>query len=127
MSAAFLKKNWLRLAVALAALFLASLPGQQARADNLHEVAHNKFFLNQNNSLPGIFLHDGSNEGRFWDFDNDHGKAWGHEGDKDDEGRNNATGATKVPEPGTLSLLICGLVGLFIIAGWRRRSKARAF
>lgn len=127
MSAAFLKKNWIAAAIALAALFLATLPAEQARADNLHQVAHIKILLNQNISSSGTLLHDDSNEGRSWSFDKDHGKAWGHEGDNDDEGRDKDTGATKVAEPGTLSLLVCGLFGLFLIAGWRRGSKARAF
>lgn len=117
-------------AIALAALFLVALPAQQARADNLRLGAHTQDLLSRTNTLPGVFLHGDFNEGGSWDHDKGNGKDWGedgdHRGDHDgDKGGDHDKGTTKVPEPGSLALLVCGLLGIFIVAGGRRIGRTQ--
>jgi hypothetical protein len=120
MSTAFLKKNSMAITVVLAALFLMVLPVQQARADNLPLGVHTQELLRQTNALSGIATHGDFDGGGSWGHEKGHTNEWKHDGDKDDKGDQ---GTTKVPEPGSLALLVCGLLGLFIVAGGRR-SKA---
>ena len=102
------------IAIVLAALFLMVLPVQQARADNLPLGAHTQDLLHQTNTLSGVFLHVDYDGGGSWEHEKGHSNEWSHGGDK---------GTTKVPEPGSLALLVCGLLGLFIVAGGRRKAE----
>jgi PEP-CTERM motif len=120
MPTAFLRKNSMAITIVLAALFLMVLPVQQARADNLPLGAHTQDLLHQTNTLSGVFLHVDYDGGGSWEHEKGHSNEWSHGGDKGDKGDK---GTTKVPEPGSLALLVCGLLGLFIVAGGRRKAE----
>ena len=108
------------IAIVLAALFLMVLPVQQARADNLPLGVHTQELLQQTNTLPGVVFHGVYDGGGSWEHERGHSNEWDHDGDKDDKGDK---GTTKVPEPGSLALLVCGLLGLFIVAGSLRKTQ----
>ena len=129
MPTAFLRKNSIVIAITLAALFLVALPVQQARADNFPLGARTRDLLTHTNTLPGVFLHGENSEGGFWDHEKGKGNDSGHDRDTGwDNDQNNGgdrhKGATKVPEPGSLALLVCGLVGLFVVAGGLRKARS---
>jgi hypothetical protein len=131
MPTAFLRKNSIVIAIALAALFMVALPIQQARADNFPLGAHTRDLLTHTHTLPGVFLHGDDNEGGSWDHEkgkvNDSGHdgamGWDHDGNR---GGDRDKGTTKVPEPGSLALLVCGLLGLFVVAGGLRKARSVA-
>jgi hypothetical protein len=126
MPTTFLRKNSMAITIVLAAFFLMVLPVQQARADNLPLGAHTQDLLHQTNRLSGVFLHGDYNGGESWEHEKGHTNEWSHDGDKGgdhDGGNKGDKGTTKVPEPGSLALLVCGLLGLFIVAGGRRKAE----
>ncbi len=104
--------------IVLAALFLMVLPVQQAQADNLPLGVHTQDLLHQTSTLSGVVLHGDYDGGGSWEHEKGKSNEWKHDGDKGDKGT-----TTKVPEPGSLALLVCGLIGLFIVAGGRRKAE----
>jgi hypothetical protein len=120
MPTAFLRKNSMAIAIVLAALFLMVLPVQQARADNLPLGVHTQDLLHQTNTLSGGILHGDYVGGGSWEHEKGHSNEWSHDGDKSGKGDK---GTTSVPETGSLALLVCGLLGLFIVAGSRRKAE----
>jgi hypothetical protein len=121
MPTAFLRKNSIVLAIALTALFMVAWPVQQARADNFRLGAHTRDLLTRTNTLPGVLLHGDYNEGGSSDHEKGNGKDSGRDGDQgggndgNNGGGDHDKGTTKVPEPGSLALLVCGVLGLFIV------------